>query len=82
MSPVTPDPRVELHAELRRAHTVAARALAAFGRYYRDRPAPVPARFAVLAMTVEGVQLLHAIFGRAEKVLRDELDEDAEGLVA
>ena len=73
------DPRIELHAELRRAHAQAAKALAAFGRYQMNRPSPHPLRSAMVAMSVEGIHLIHAVMGRAEKVLRDELDDETDG---
>ena len=73
------DPRIELHAELRRAHAQAAKALAAFGRYQMNRPSPHPLRSAMVAMSVEGIHLLHAVMGRAEKAIRDDLDDETDG---
>lgn len=64
------DPRVPLHADLRRAHSHAAKALNAVAGHYRDDPR-------TLASLVEATQILHAIMERAESIIRDDLDADA-----
>lgn len=64
------DPRVPLHADLRRAHIYAAKALNAVADHYRGDPL-------TLASLVEATQILHATMERVEGIIRDDLDADA-----
>lgn len=57
-----------LHRDVRRAHTLAARTLAAVGKHYADEPAS-------LGATIEALQILHAVMSRAEQRLKDEIDD-------
>lgn len=67
---MTADPRIALHADLRRAHTLAARAINAATSHYSGQPGTVGA-------LVEATQILHAIMERAEGIIRADLDRDA-----
>ena len=74
------DPRVTLTQDVRRSHAMAAKALANAGNYYAAVADPH-----MSAQIVEAIQLLHAVMGRTERAIRDDLQRARnrqEGMVA